>query len=207
LAKNSLEIFDHILNSKTNFSTFSNSRNLVKILFLLSRLFENAVHKILKDTRTNRTDLNKLKNKDIEKLINYEDMLNVYISSFGATINTYNKILREKSLDFMKKDEEIIKDLIIDLNETLNLCIQTLKTISNMRNYYSTKLSNDLNKTVTLLTITTIFISIPTLISSIYGMNIKLPFQNAPSLLFGLGGIVLLIIAMFLFILRKNKLI
>lgn len=207
IAKNSLEIFDKILNSKTKFSTFSNSRNLVKILFLLSRLFENSVHTILKDTKSNRADLNKLKNKDIEKLINYEDKLNTYISSFGSTTNTYSKILRDRSVKLVREDEEIVEDLIIDLNETLNLCKQTLRTISNMRGYYSTKLSNDLNKTVSLLTIVTIFISIPTLMTSFYGMNIKLPLQESTRIIPILSLIALAIFGLFFIILKRKKII
>ncbi len=207
VSKNSLEIFDKILNSKTKFKRFNNSRNLVKILFLLSRLFEKSVHKILKETKSNRADLSKLKNKDIAKLIDYEDTLNTYIASFGRTINTYSRILRDKSVKFVKDDEEIVEDLIIDLNETLDLGKQTLKKISNMRDYYSTKLSNDLNKTVTLLTVATIFLAIPTLISSIYGMNIPLPFQNSKQLLPILGTIVLGVFGILLVILKKTKLI
>jgi magnesium transporter len=207
VAKTSLEIFDKILNSKTKFSTFSKSKNMTKILFLISRMFENAVHKILKDTKTNRAELDKLKNKDIEKLITYEDQLNTYIASFGGIINVYSRILRDKSVKFLKKDEEIVEDLIIDLNETLNLCKQTLKTISNMRTYYSTKLSNDLNKTVTLLTLVTIFISIPTLITGFYGMNIDLPLQNNPRIISILGGLTIGIFAVFILILKKKNII
>lgn len=207
ISKNSLELFDQILSPKTDFSRFTNSRNLVKILFLLSRMFEKSVHKILKDTRKNRADLSKLKNKNIVDLINHEDKLNTYIASFGGIISTYSRILRDKSVKFIQEDHEIVEDLIIDLNETLNLCKQTLKTISNTRTYYSTKLSNDLNKTVTVLTLATILLAIPTLISSIYGMNISLPFQDSPNLLVGLGAIVLAIFGGIMFLLKKVKLI
>ena len=84
---------------------------------------------------------------------------------------------------------------------------QTLKTISNMRGYYSTKLSNDLNKTVTVLTLVTIFLSIPTLISSVYGMNIPLPMQGSGNILPILGGITLGICAVFLIILKRKKIL
>ena len=161
----------------------------------------------LKESKENRAELSKLRNKDIEKLITYEDTLNAYISSFGRTISTYSRILRDRSVKFIKKDEEIIEDLIIDLNETLELCKQTLKRISNMRNYYSTKLSNDLNKTVTVLTVMTIFLAIPTLISSIYGMNVSLPFQNNPNLLIGLLIVALAIGAFFFGLLKHKKIL
>lgn len=207
ISRYSLEIFDTILKSKIQFEKFDNSTNIVKILFSLSRMFEKSVHRVLKETKDNKADLSKLKNKDIEKLILNEDKLNQYINSFGTMIGTYQRILRDKSIQFIKKDEEVIEDLIIDLNETLNLCKQTLKTISNMRNYYSSKLSNDLNKTVTTLTLVTIFLSIPTLISSVYGMNVPLPFQNSPATPIYLLGIAIVLCIGFLRILYKKKVI
>lgn len=204
VSRHSLEIFDKILKSKIQFEKFDNSRNIVKILFVLSRMFERSVHKILKETKENRADLSRLKTQDIERLINHEDKLNNYITSFGATIGTYQRILRDRSIKFIRKDEEVIKDLIIDLNETLNLCKQTLKTISNMRNYYSTKLSNDLNKTVKVLTMATIFLSIPTLLSSIYGMNVSLPFQSSFFLLPSLLLIAILLCSIFWAFIRSK---
>lgn len=207
LAKSNLEIFDRILSPKTNFSKFTKARNLVKILFLISRMYEESIHKILKEAKSDRKDLSKLKNHDIEKLINYEEKLNAYISSFGATIKVYSRILRDKSVKFLKTDEEKIEDLIIDLNETLDLCKQTSKMISNTRDYYSTKLSNDLNKTVSLLTLATIFISIPTLITSFYGMNIELPFQKDPNILLIVGGLSIGIYLFLILLLKKLKII
>ncbi|MCK5611664.1 magnesium transporter CorA family protein [Candidatus Pacearchaeota archaeon] len=207
LSKYKLEIFDIILDEKKQVSTFSKSRNLVKMLYMLSRSFEKSVHAIIKEAKKNKADLNKLATKDIAKLINNEDKLNTYISSFGSTISTYKRILRDKSLSFIKKDEEVIEDLIIDLNESLNLCKQTLKTISNMRSYYTTKLSNDLNKSVNILTIFTIFLSIPTLISSVYGMNIVLPAQSNPSIISILAVLMVGIWALMIFILKKIRMI
>jgi len=178
ISKNPLEIFDSILEGKRKVDSFSNISNLLRILFFISRSFEKTLRQITKETKANRTDLSKLTNKDIVKLINNEDKLNDYIASFGGIIQSYNRILREKSMKFADKDQEVIKDLIEDLNETLILCKNTLRTISNMRTYYSTKLSNDLNKSVTILTVFTIFLTIPMVLSSMYGMNIKLPFQE-----------------------------
>ena len=140
-------------------------------------------------------------------MIQEEDKLNEYVSSFEAIIQTYNRILREKTINFFKKDAEIIEDLIIDLNETLSLCKSTIKSISNMRGYYSTKLSNDLNKKVTLLTIFTIFLTIPTLVAGVYGMNIILPMQNYPNILVVLGFLVLGIWILMFSILKMFKII
>lgn len=207
ISKHPLEIIEKLLSIKRKSETFSFSRNLLKILFLISRMFELSVRKITKEIKKNKKDLNKLTNEDIARLIHEEDKLNQYISSFGAIIQTYHRVLREKTIKLFKKDEEIIEDLIIDLNETLSLCKYTLKSISNMRDYYSTKLSNDLNKKVTLLTIFTIFLTIPTLIAGIYGMNIVLPLQTNTGILGILGILVVGVWALMFFILKKSKVI
>ena len=207
ISKYPLEIIEKLLKTKNTLENFSFSRLLLKSLFLISRMFEFSVRKIIRETKKNKKGLRKLTDKDIAKLIQEEDKLNQYISSFGATIRTYNKILREKTFRLFKKDEEIIEDLIIDLNETLTLCKYTLKSISNMRDYYSAKLSNDLNKKVTLLTIFTIFLTTPTLIAGIYGMNIILPLQMSPNILVILGTVVMGIWILMFTILKISKII
>lgn len=207
VSKYSLEIFNHILSTSKKFIKFSSTRNLLRILFYLSRSFEKSVHKIMKETRKNKVDLNKLKNKDVAKLIEDEDKLNNYIASFGLTIQIYNKLIREKSVKFTEKDKEIIEDLVIDLSETLGLCKQTLKTISNMREYYTTRLSNELNNTVKVLTIFTIFLSIPTLIASIYGMNVILPWQSSNVIYLILGGFLIGFWILMFFILKFFKIL
>ena len=207
ISKYPLEIFNSALDQKREIKHFSNSRNLFRILFLISRVFETSVGIISKEIKLNKLDLSELGTKDLEKLIKYEDKLTSYTSSFGATIHVYQKLLREKSIQFSEEDKEEIGDLIVDLNQTLVLCNEALKSISNMRNYYHAKLSNDLNKTVLTLTVVTIFISIPTLIGSIYGMNIHLPYQEKEYFIYVLMGIMIFIWALMFFGLKKFKMI
>ncbi len=207
LSKYPLEIINQILDMKNEKENFSFSKQLLRILFFISRKFEISVRKTIREIKKNKKDLKTLTDKDIVKLIQEEDKLNQYISSFGAIIQTYNRTLREKTLKLFKKDEATIEDLIIDLNETLTLCKYTLKSISNMREYYSTKLSNDLNKKVTLLTVFTIFLTIPTLIAGIYGMNVSLPSQNSDYILEILGALVIGIWLLMFFILKRFRIL
>ena len=204
ISKEPIEILDNIFNPKFSSKKVSSSRNLVRILRLLSSMFESSVHKVLKDAKRDRASIKKLKNRDMIRLINDEEKLNAYISSFAGNISTYSRIFRDKNLTFLKDEKETIEDLIIDMNESMTVCEQTSKTISNMRSYYSTKLSNDINETIRLLTIVTIFISIPTFITSFYGMNIVLPFQTHPHLLLYLGTLIVFVYAILFWFLRKR---
>ena len=116
-------------------------------------------------------------------------------------------MLKLKCVKFKEDEKEFIEDLIIDLNQTLNSCKSALKSISNMRDYYSTTLSNNLNKIITVLTVFTILLTVPAVLSGIYGMNIKLPAQDIAGIFWLLMGIVILIWAIVLIIFRKIRIL
>lgn len=205
VSKEDLEIFNKLLDSKS-FTTSRASRFVMHTLFYVSRQFSFEVRKLLKQVKREKRKLLGLHDKDLLSLVSQEDTLNDYLSSFAPLIDMHNKILKIKSLRFGEVEKDFIEDLIIDLSQTFNTSKSALKTISNMRDYYSVALSNRINKTITVLTIFTVFLTIPTLISSIYGMNISLPFQYAPQILWFLGGIVLMIWAILFLLFKKGKL-
>jgi magnesium transporter len=207
VSRNNLEIFKLITSEKILFLTNQNARNIMKFLYLISREFDISVRKIYKEIKKDRRNLNKLTKKDLIDLVQTEDILNDYNYSFRPLVDIYKKIIKIKSLKFTEKDKEFIEDLIIDLDQTMNINLLTLKTITNMRDYFSTSVSNRLNDIITVLTVFTIFLTIPTLISSIYGMNVNLPFQHSPYVLFILLGILIFLWAVFLGVIKWRKII
>ena len=109
-------------------------------------------------------------------LLQQEEKLNSFTSSYYYTERIYNKLL--KKIKFFENDKTILEDLIIELEEGLNLCKSSLNTISNIRNYHSILLSNKMNRTITILTIFTIFFSMSMTIFGFFGMNIELSFKD-----------------------------
>lgn len=206
LSRYDLEIFDKIADSKY---FFTNRRTgfILQMLFFISRKFNLYVRRILKEVKSDKRNIPKLSNKDILDLVLQEDTLNDYLSSFAPLIDIHNQILKTKSLKFKESQKEFIEDLIVDLNQTFNVCKSALKTISNMRNYYSTTLSNNINKVITVLTIFAVFLTIPAIFSSIYGMNIDLPFQNNPYMFWFLSGAIVLIWVVVFIVLKRRKIL
>ncbi|KKL16870.1 hypothetical protein LCGC14_2491250, partial [marine sediment metagenome] len=66
------------------------------------------------------------------------------------------------------------------IGQLMEMCRSNLKNIANIRDAYSTIMTNNLNNVVKLLTSLTVILMVPTLISSLYGMNVKLPFAESP---------------------------
>jgi len=206
ISKSELEIIDRIKNSK-NFLTNKRTRSILQILLFLSNSFSIKIRKILKEVKKDRRNIKNLKDKDILDLVLQEDILNDYLSSFSPLIHMHAMMLKLKSVKFVEDEKEFIEDLIVDLNQTLLSCKSTLKTITNMRDYYQTTLSNSLNSILKILTIFTVFLTIPAVLSGIYGMNISLPFQQNLNIFWILAGIVVGIWFIILIIFKKIRIL
>jgi len=77
--------------------------------------------------------------------------------------------------------------------------------LSSMMDAFASVISNNLNMVMKFLTSVTIILMIPTLIASIYGMNIRLPFAKSPhafAITIG-ASIIFSLIGVFIFIKRK----
>lgn len=202
-----LELFDRIFRTKKNFFDNLPSRDLVNILSVLSNKFSYWIRKISKDVKKDRKNLSLLSERDILDLALQEDILNDYLSSLEPMRNLYRAVSKSKYLDFKESEREFIEDLTIDLDQTISLCISSLKSITNMRDYYSTVLSNSRNQILKVLTLFTIFLTIPMVLSGIYGMNVNLPLQANPNIfLYLMIGIVIIWI-MSIIVLRKLKIL
>ncbi len=197
ISKEPVNVLNKIKENKIKVFTDKKINFLVKILSYISKEYNASVRKIIKEVKSDQRNLIKLKEKDISDLILREDALNDYLYSFIPLINLHKRIVKLKAIKFNEEEKEFVEDLIIDLDQTFLNCRTTLKTLSSMRDYYSASLSNKINRTITVLTIFTVFLTIPTVLSSIYGMNVPLPFQDQQNfiLFFLIITIVLWIIA------------
>jgi len=205
LSKEKLKVIEKIINGEITIYTTQKLKSLIKILSHLNKEFENATLKIVKEVRSRRKKIRELRESDVNLLLEYEETLNNFVHYFYHILILYNRML--KRIKFYEEDKEIIEDLIIEANEEFNLCKSSLKTISNIRNHYMILLSNKLNRVITILTLVTIFISIPAAISGIYGMNIKLPLQNNPFAFYYIIFLNILIWIGFVAYLIKKKII
>lgn len=187
-----------IVSGKTRFITTQKLKSLLHLLSKINNQFERKTLELVKKVNATREKIRRLSDRDIESLMEEESILNNFVSSYHYMKLVYQRVIKNKK--FYDEDKEVIDDLIIEAQEGLDLCSSSLKTISNIRNHSVILLSNQLNKVITLLTVFTIFISVPAAISGFYGMNVALPLQNDPNAFYyGLGMIGCLWGIIFLF--------
>ena len=101
----------------------------------------------------------------------------------------------------------MIEDLLVDHEQLIRICKSNQKGIFNIRESHSSLLSHNLNKTMKLLTSVTVILTIPTMVSSFYGMNVDLPLQGHPLAFLGVLAITTIISISLLVIFNKRDLL
>ena len=198
LSAQPIDFFQDFISEKVQFYTTQKAKLLIQIFLKISHAYEKYVKFIARNIQSKKIILKKLENKDIVNLVEWEEVLNNFITSLVPNISVFERILRGKFIPLYKEDEELIEDLVVASRQSLELCKTSIKSIVNTREAYSTILTNNLNKIIKFLTSITIILTIPTIVASIYGMNISLPLAKNP-LAFGYISLWMLILMLLLF--------
>lgn len=205
LCKTKNKIIDHFLTRNIDFCTTHKTNLLLKIILEVFGSYDLHLNKILKDIKFKKIKIKNLESGDILFLVQEEETLNNFVSSLFPAINVLEKILSGRYITIYEKDKDMIEDLVMDSNQTLELSRAGLRSIKNIREAYSAILTNELNKVIKILTVVTIFLTIPTIISSIYGMNVVLPFEGNPFAFLIILIIIILLSALFFAIIKRKR--
>ncbi|MGC9310895.1 MAG: CorA family divalent cation transporter [Candidatus Aenigmatarchaeota archaeon] len=158
--------------------TTQRRNTLIKFLLMINEDFEKETFETIRIVNAKKGEMKEIGEKELKTLLQQEEKLNALVNSYNYARVVYDKLL--KKIEFFEEDQEIMEDLIIESEQGLDLCKSSLRTISNIRNYQTVLLSTKTNRTITILTIVTIFFSVSTAIFGFYGMNVALPFEEAP---------------------------
>lgn len=148
------------------------------------------------------------RNEDLKQLLSIEKSL-VYIVN-ALSVNEL-LMMKMKRIDFLgiQADEEkadLFEDIIIDNSQALSMAnISTTITSSTMEAYASI-ISNNLGLIMQRLTLITIILMVPTLVASIFGMNVPNGFENSR---FGIWLVViisLIVSGLLVWVFRKKRL-
>ena len=177
-----------------NFQTYKKTRFIFQIFYLNSSYFLNYLKQINKETEIAEYILkNSMKNKELLKLLSLEKGLVYFATSLKSNEIVMEKTMRGKIVKLYDDDEDILEDAIIENRQAIEMAQIYTNILNGTMDAYASIISNNLNGVMKFLTSITIVLAIPTMISSFWGMNVKLPFENSP-----LGFVIMVSIAVVL---------
>lgn len=131
-----------------------------------------------------------------------------FATSLRANAVVMDRLTRYKRLEQYPDDKDLLDDVIVENQQAIEMTSIYRDIVNGTRELMSSVIDNRLNNVMKTLTIVTLVMGIPTLVSGIYGMNVNskwVPLANVP---FGFGIICILILvvcAVMLIVLKKKK--
>lgn len=174
------DITDKFKKNPAAISTTQKTKLFITLLLDINLDYSHFINDMRKQVRFFTTDLQKITNRDIVRLVDFQSAFNDFLSSLEPLSITMKQLLSGKYLQLYDADQDLVEDLQIGSDQLVQLCRSNIKAISNIREAYASIISNNLNRTVKLLTAVTLILTIPTAIASFYGMNVDLPLAGHP---------------------------
>jgi len=175
-----IENFWDFFNGKPKtFYTESKNRFLLQIFFKSALTYLKHLKEIDKRTDVVERELQKsMKNEELIQLLNLEKSLVYFTTSLRSNELVMERLDRFKALKMTEDDKDILDDVIIENRQAIEMANINSNILSGMMDAFASVISNNLNQVVKLLTAVTIILMIPTLVTSLFSMNVKLPFQE-----------------------------
>lgn len=200
-----ISVFDKFKKFEIDFYTTQKTKLLLQIFTEIISEYYGFLNEIARQVRRASTSFEKISNKEIVQFVRFESTLNDFISALVPTNNILHNLLSGKFLPLYERDQDLMEDLSLGAEQLIENCKSNMKTIVNIREAYSTIVTNDLNRVVKMLTALTIIFTIPTTIASFYGMNMHLPLAKNPYAFWMIIGITMAAVAITLFIFSKKR--
>lgn len=182
-----------------NIATYKKSRLILQILYQNAAMFLKKLKQINKEAQIAESVLkNSMRNKELLKLLNLQKSLVYFTTSLKSNGLVMEKTMRGKIIKLYDEDEDILEDAIIENKQAIEMSQIYTDILNGTMDAYASIISNNLNGVMKFLTSITIVISIPTLIASFWGMNVRVPMQDNPFgfTIIAVASVMIAIIAM-----------
>ncbi|MFB6319923.1 magnesium transporter CorA family protein [Saccharicrinis sp. FJH54] len=191
---------------REQYSQITDNINFILRLFLRSgNLYLKYLKQINQMTSAIEQDLEKsIKNRELNKLLKMEKCLVYFITSIKANEIVLAKLRTSKKIT-SEINEDLLEDAIIENKQALEMAQIYSDIQSGMMDAFASVISNNLNVVMKQLTLISIILMIPTLIASIFGMNVpngmEESFWALPAIIS--GSLILSILGVLIF--RKRQ--
>jgi magnesium transporter len=179
---------------KNKLSTIQKSKLLIALFLKITQEFTAHIRRMRHSVLRQEKEMVIVESEDIVTLTKDEEVLNQFHASLTPLRNVLEAIMSGRYTNLYEKDQDLLTDLLNAVKQSEDLCSLSVRSIRAMRDAYQIIFTNNVSKTIKLLTALTILFSIPTIVASFYGMNTTLPFAAHPHAFYFIVGFTALVV-------------
>lgn len=192
--KESNIIDDFVDGRVRGFSSNKKTRFLLQILYRNAGKFLQYLKQIDKASSVVEEELHKsMKNRELIQMLKLEKSLVYFSTSLKNNEVVMEKLLRTEMIKKWPEDRELLEDVIIEYKQAIDMCTIFRDILGGTMDAFASVISNNLNIVMKFLAAMTIVLAIPQVIFGLWGMNVRVPFENNPAGFFVIIGISVLI--------------
>ncbi|OGE80930.1 MAG: hypothetical protein A2826_00185 [Candidatus Doudnabacteria bacterium RIFCSPHIGHO2_01_FULL_43_23] len=205
VSKYSLPFLNRILKGTVDLNTTQKAKLIIQIFSEITASYNSFLTNIRRKVRTSGVEKNQINNTVIMQFIRFEEILNDFLTELEPASVILEGLVSGKILPLHESDKDIVEDLSHSTGQLIVQSRATMRSIVNVRESYSTILTNDLNRVIRILTGLTIILNVSMIITGLYGMNVALPFAHSPHAFWGVILFSSMVSLLLLLVFRRNR--
>ncbi len=162
-------------------------RNPDRINMMVLKIFEKITSNFqdyLKEINTRRNSLEQKlydsnRNEELLQLMRIQKSFVYFITALRSNELLMMKMSRTNILKLTEDEKDFLEDLIVETSQALEMANTYTNILNSTLDAFASIISNNQNEVLKRLTTLTIFLSVPVLIASIYGMNVPIPYKDS----------------------------
>lgn len=133
------------------------------------------------------------RNKELQYMLRMEKCLVYFISSLRANALVLERVRNSKLAQSQDFDEDLLEDAIIENRQAIEMANIYSDIQSGMMDAFASVIGNNQNMIMKQLTLVSIILMIPTLIASLYGMNVPNGIETNPYAFIGIISVSMIL--------------
>ena len=167
-----------------DFHTFMKTRFILQILYKNATQYLQYLRIIDKKSEVIENKLHQSqKNEELIELLELQKSLVYFTTSLRSNEVVLEKLLRIDKIKKYPEDTDLLEDVIVENKQAMEMTSIYNGILSGTMDTFASVISNNLNIVMKFLATVTIVMSIPTMVASFYGMNVRasgMPFAEHP---------------------------
>ena len=193
-----------------NFSTTKRTRFIYQMLYRNAEMFLQYLRIINKKSDEIEKKLHiSQRNQELFDMLELEKGLVYITTSLRGNEVVLEKLMRSTSITSIpryEEDEELLEDVIIENKQAIEMGKIYSDILSSTTDAYASVISNNLNIVMKFLSVITIVLTVPTIMTGAFGMNVGgIPCNTNPYGFWIISGVCVLVTLLVGVILGKNK--
>ncbi len=207
VSKEEVPLFQELFSGKYGaFETHMKTRITVLLFEAIAQSYVDFLKLITKRVGQLQLELKRAyRNRELFELIRLNKSLVYFSTSLRSMRIVFIRLSKGKDIKLYKEDERMLHDALVDLEQAVEVTEIRRNSLSNLMDAYAAVVNNNLNSIMKILTTLTIMLMIPTMIGSIFSMNVALPHEEAWGATIVVASLMVVTTSILVYVFYKRK--